>query len=177
MQYPPLVRSPPSFPNVVPYANQGGTPRNYAVLPLWPAYPAQYPVGYPQGMMSNRPLSVPPSSLSPSASGGTPRNNAVPILGYPAQYPVAYALRITSSMPVSDPPSPLPPSVVGGTLRNFTVPPFGSAYPAQYHATYPQGIMSNRPLSGTPSFVPPFAAATLTSSSIITTRPSDQVEG
>ncbi|KAI3668228.1 hypothetical protein L6452_43305 [Arctium lappa] len=69
-----------SFPNVIPHANQGnllqgGTPRNYAVPPagyLGSAYPAvpgaQYPLAYPGGMMSNRPLSGPPSPVPPPAA-------------------------------------------------------------------------------------------------------------
>ncbi|KAI3526812.1 hypothetical protein L1887_06075 [Cichorium endivia] len=61
-------QSQPSFP----HANRGGTPRNYAVSPagyLGSGYPpAQYPVAYPQGMMSNRPLSGPPSPVPPTTA-------------------------------------------------------------------------------------------------------------
>lgn len=71
MQYRlPTGQNQPSFPNVIPHANQGnpirgGTPRNYPAHPagyLGSAYPpgAQYPVAYPGGIMSGPPSPVPP---------------------------------------------------------------------------------------------------------------------
>ncbi|KVI03909.1 Nucleotide-binding, alpha-beta plait [Cynara cardunculus var. scolymus] len=70
MQYRiPPGQNQPSFPNVIPHANQGGTPRNYAVPPAGYTYPAvpgaQYPLAYTGGMMSNQPLSGPPSPVPP----------------------------------------------------------------------------------------------------------------
>ncbi|KAJ9543111.1 hypothetical protein OSB04_022818 [Centaurea solstitialis] len=78
MQYRlPPGQNQPSFPNVIPQANQGnplqgGTPRSYAVTPagyLGSAYPAvpgaQYPLAYPGGIMNSRPLSGPPSPVPP----------------------------------------------------------------------------------------------------------------
>ncbi|KAA8549217.1 hypothetical protein F0562_000901 [Nyssa sinensis] len=87
MQYrlPPLQNQ-PAFHNMIPPVNQGNAlrgvapnlapgmaPRNYAMPPasyMGSAYPAvpglQYPMAYPRGMMSNRPLSGSPGSVSPA---------------------------------------------------------------------------------------------------------------
>lgn len=59
-----------------------------------------------------------------------------------------------------------------GNPRNYAVPPLGPGYPAQSAMAYPEWIMSNRPLSG----LLPSIATTVTSSSV-TTRPNDQIEG
>lgn len=60
---------------VIPDLSSGMAPRNYPVSPgsyvssAYPAIPgAQYPLTYPGGITSNRPLGGSPSSLSPSTA-------------------------------------------------------------------------------------------------------------
>ncbi|XP_071720488.1 RNA-binding protein BRN1-like isoform X2 [Rutidosis leptorrhynchoides] len=83
----PPGQSQPSYPSLIPHANQGnllrgGTPRNYPVPPggyLGSAYPSvprtQYPVTYAGGMMSGPPSPVPPplanNLAATSSSGGS----------------------------------------------------------------------------------------------------------
>ncbi|KAJ4833622.1 condensin subunit [Turnera subulata] len=89
----PPMQNQPAFHGIVPPVNQGNAlrggirpdpsvaPRNYAVPPasyVGSAYPAvpglQYPMAYPGAMMSHRPLSGSPGSLSP---GVTSSNSAM----------------------------------------------------------------------------------------------------
>lgn len=83
----PPLQNQHAFHNLIPPLNQGNAirgvtpdlssgvaPRNYAVSPNYvgSAYPAvhgvQYPLTYPGGMISNRPLVSPSGSLSPSTA-------------------------------------------------------------------------------------------------------------
>lgn len=81
----PPLQNQPGFHNMMPHMNQGNAlgadlgpnmnPRNYPVPPAsyfgsYPAVPGlQHPMAYPGGMVSPRPLSSSPGSVSPA--GGT----------------------------------------------------------------------------------------------------------
>lgn len=94
----PPVQNQPAFHNMVPSVNQGNAlrgvapelspgmgPRNYAVSPggfMGSTYPAvhgvQYPIAYPGGIMTNRPLSGSPgSAISASANSPSAASSSV----------------------------------------------------------------------------------------------------
>lgn len=93
MQYRlPALQNQPGFHNMIPPVNQGNAlhritpdlppniaPRNFAMRPasyLGSGYPPvpglQHPMLYPGGMMSHRPLSASPSSVSPLIVNSNP---------------------------------------------------------------------------------------------------------
>lgn len=110
MQYRLPIQNQPGFHNMVPTVNQanalrGITPdlgpsmasRNYAIPPasyVGSAYPGvpglQHPMAYPGGMMSHRPMSGSPGSVTsavvnsnPATSSGTSRSSGVQVEGPP----------------------------------------------------------------------------------------------